>query len=221
MKALVLLSGGLDSSVNLFIAHAEGLEVRALTFLYGQRSQLREKQSAEKLCAHLHIPHQVVELPFFKDFTSTALVNHSSTLPKAEAVSIDDKNISDQTAKAVWVPNRNGIFLNVAAAFAESWGAKWIIPGFNLEEATTFPDNSENYLQALNQSLHYSTYNSSVEAKCFTTSLNKTAIYKKGLTLGLPFDFLWPCYEDGTQWCRQCESCQRFLRAQQIAQNQV
>src|SRR5262249_19186664 len=138
-SAVVLLSAGLDSSYNLAKASASlGLRL-ALTFDYGQRAAAREIERAGALAQHFAVPHQVVTLPFFKTFTKTALLG-GADVPVGSEVLIDDREQSERTAERVWVPNRNGIFLNIAAGFAEGLDATLVIPGFNREEAATFPD---------------------------------------------------------------------------------
>ena len=211
-RSLVLLSSGLDSTVNLFAAKAESDVVLALTFDYGQRASSREIGHAAQIAAHAGVPHKVVALPWFREFTRTSLINSDMNVPTESHVSIDDLKTSTESAKAVWVPNRNGIFLNIAAAFAEGLHADWIIPGFNAEEAVTFPDNSEEFLQAASRSLLFSTSNH-VQVKCFTTQLNKTEIVRLGQKLEVPFSMIWTCYFGGEKPCRSCESCQRFVRA--------
>ena len=211
VKSVVLLSSGLDSTVNLYRAAQESEVVLAITFDYGQRAAVREIQQAAILASNLRVPHRVIALPWFKDFTQSSLVNRQMDVPTT-SVRIDSFEASTHSAKAVWVPNRNGIFLNIGAAFAESLDAKWLIPGFNAEEATTFPDNSEDYLQASTHAFHYSTGNH-VQVKCFTTALNKTEIVKLGRSLKVPFELIWTCYFGGEKPCGQCESCQRFSRA--------
>jgi 7-cyano-7-deazaguanine synthase len=215
-KAVVLLSSGLDSTVNLFAAKDSADVVLALTFNYGQRAAGREIEHAASIAGFAGVPHKTIELSWFKDFTRSSLVNRAVEVPVSQSVAIDDVRVSNETAKAVWVPNRNGIFLNIAAAFAESLGADWVVPGFNAEEAVTFPDNSEEFLQAATKSLWYSTANH-VEVKCFTTSLLKTDIVRRGVELHVPFDLIWPCYFGGEKPCGVCESCQRFKRAIEAA----
>lgn len=213
MTSVALLSSGLDSTVNLYEAR-EKSEVRlALTFDYGQRAATREIARARELTSRLQIPHKVIELPWFRDFTTTSLVDRSQDVPTAN-VQIDNLTTSFETAKAVWVPNRNGIFLNIGAAFAESLGAKWLVPGFNAEEAATFPDNSQAYLEVATKALGFSTGNH-VEVKCFTTTMDKTQIVARGKELGVPFELLWPCYFGEERPCGKCESCRRFQRALQ------
>lgn len=212
MRYVVLLSSGLDSTVNLYEAHSRGQVVLALTFNYGQRAAVREVEMARKLTSELGVPHKVLELPFFKDFGQSSLVDTAKSLPQGDEVSIDDLKVSQATAKSVWVPNRNGIFLNIAAGFAEALGAEVVVPGFNLEEATTFPDNTQAFLSALTHSFSYSTSNQ-LKAQCFTTDLNKVQIVKRGLDLKVNWKNVWPCYQALDQWCGQCESCKRAKRA--------
>jgi 7-cyano-7-deazaguanine synthase len=210
-RSVVLLSSGLDSTVNLYEAKQKSEVVLALTFNYGQRAAVRELDRAAKIAKHAGVRHQSVDLPWFSEFTKTSLVNRGADIP-TKAVSIDDLKVSHETAKAVWVPNRNGILLNVAAGFAEGLNAEWIVPGFNAEEAATFPDNTNDFLKALSASFRFSTANH-VEAICFTTALNKTEIVRRGRLLGAPFELMWPCYFAGETPCGECESCQRFRRA--------
>lgn len=210
-KAVVLLSSGLDSTVNLYKALEQCEVVLALSFNYGQRASAKELESAKKICRQVKVEHKIVDLTWFKDFGKSSLLN-AGAVPVGNEVSIDDLSKSQSTAKSVWVPNRNGIFLNIAAGFAESLDAKYVIPGFNLEEATTFPDNSEAFLSSLTRSFSYSTSNQ-VEATCFTTGMNKTQIVELGESLYVPWHLTWPCYLAEEKWCGQCESCQRAKRA--------
>jgi 7-cyano-7-deazaguanine synthase len=210
-RAVVLLSAGLDSSYNLFRAQRELDVVLALTFNYGQKAAKQEVSHAAKLCAQLQVPHQVVELLWFKDFTKTSLVG-SQKIPTGNEISIDDIVRSNETMKAVWVPNRNGILLNIAAGFAEGLHADFVVPGFNVEEAATFPDNSQDYMNALDHAFSFSTRNH-VQVKCFSTAMNKTEIVKEAVKLEVPLKDLWPCYFAEEKWCGECESCQRFSRA--------
>jgi 7-cyano-7-deazaguanine synthase len=210
-KAVVLLSSGLDSSFNLYKAREKYEIVLALTFNYGQRAVRREIECAQKLAAVVNVPHKVLDLTWFRDFTSTSLVS-GKEIPTGQDVEIDSLSRSLETAKSVWVPNRNGIFLNIAAGFAEGLKAQVVIPGFNYEEAQTFPDNSRAFLKALDQSFSYST-ESRVVTECFSAEMNKSQIVSEAIRIGVPLVKLWPCYFDGDTWCGTCESCQRFKRA--------
>lgn len=211
-KFVVLLSGGLDSSVNLYESHQSGKVLLAINFNYGQKSALAEKRSAETLTGLLGIKLKTIELPWFKDFGRSALLQKDQSVPRGSQVDIDNHEQSLKTARSVWVPNRNGIFLNIAAGFAESLDADTIVPGFNLEEAQTFPDNSQGFMKALDESLNYSTANQ-VRVHCFTTGLRKPEILKRAVEMNLPLEAIWPCYESKDKWCGLCESCLRAKRA--------
>lgn len=223
-SSVVLLSSGLDSTVNLFAALRETRVALVLTFNYGQRAAPKEIESARKLISSINtsnklpyqLLHQVVDLPFFKDFTDTSLVNRAAAVPIKDEVSIHDMSVSNKTAERVWVPNRNGVFLNIAAAFAEGLKADMIVPGFNLEEAQTFPDNSVDYLKAADAAFRFSTANH-IKTHCYTINMNKTEIIKYGQELGVDFSMVWPCYFNGAEMCGQCESCLRFENAKKTA----
>ncbi len=209
-KCVVLLSGGLDSTVNLYQAYQDYEIELVLTFDYGQVAALKEIQCSKSICQKLKLNHRILDLGWIKTFSQSAL-NHGE-IPVGNEIDIESHQISLENAHKVWVPNRNGIFLNIAAGFAEGLGASLVIPGFNWEEAQTFPDNSEEFVCSVNKSLFFST-NKRVQVKCFTLELSKSQIVKEAIKLGVDFKQIWPCYFSGEQWCRQCESCQRFLRA--------
>ncbi|HEX7674097.1 MAG TPA: 7-cyano-7-deazaguanine synthase QueC [Bdellovibrio sp.] len=212
-KVVALLSSGLDSTVNVFEAIKHNHEVvLALTFNYGQRAAIKEIEHSAKIAKYLNIPHKVMDVTWFKDFNKSSLIVEDQEVPTGKDVEIDNLQKSADTAKSVWVPNRNGIFINIAAAYAEALGADAVIPGFNAEEAATFPDNSREFLEQATKSLWYSTANH-VSVGCYTAHLNKPDIVRLGQGLKIPWELIWPCYFSGDKWCGQCESCQRAKRA--------
>lgn len=212
-KVVALLSSGLDSTVNVFEAIKHNHEVvLALTFNYGQRAAVKEIEHSAKIAKYLNIPHKVMDVTWFKDFNKSSLIVEDQEVPTGKDVEIDNLQKSADTAKSVWVPNRNGIFINIAAAYAEALGADAVIPGFNAEEAATFPDNSREFLEQATKSLWYSTSNH-VSVGCYTAHLNKPDIVRLGQGLKVPWELIWPCYFSGDKWCGQCESCQRAKRA--------
>jgi 7-cyano-7-deazaguanine synthase len=211
MSAVVLLSGGLDSAVNLTLAAKERGVRLALTFDYGQRASGREAAAAAFMCRQLDLPHRVVELPWLAEICRTALVNHSVAMPRLEAEDLAARAGAD-TARAVWVPNRNGVFVNIAAAFAEGLGAEAIVAGFNKEEAATFPDNSAAFVAAANSALSHSTLTRPV-LMSYTQELAKADIVRLGREEGAPLGAIWSCYDGGVEHCWRCESCARLERA--------
>lgn len=213
-KAIALLSGGLDSTLACFLAQTYDVDVAlALTFDYGQRAAKSEITRAKAIADYLKIPHRVIELPWFKDFQSPGgLLRAGTELPQPEAHQLSEKTFSEHSAKAVWVPNRNGVFIEIAAGIAEDLGAAAVIVGFNVEEAATFPDNSEEYLIAISYALTYSTSNR-VQVISPTSRLDKKGIVREAVKHAFPLELIWSCYEGGARMCGRCESCMRFKRA--------
>lgn len=214
LKSLILLSGGLDSSANLAFAHYFDTPVLALTIDYGQRAAKKEIEASAKLSAYYGVPHQVLELKWLGALGGSALTSHAIDVPKMETAKLDDLKTAQSTAKQVWVPNRNGLFINAAAAIAESQKIQQVVVGFNKEEAATFPDNSSQFLGVATLALRYSTSNG-VKVACYTDMMMKTEIVQavKNLEKPFPFDLVWSCYHGGETMCGECESCKRFIRA--------
>jgi 7-cyano-7-deazaguanine synthase len=209
---ILLLSGGLDSVVNCAIAVEQGPVVLALTFDYGQHAAAREIAAADSVAAHYAIPHRVIPLPWMKEITASALVAKDLSLPELDEGDLSDASKTKKSARAVWVPNRNGVFIEIAAAFAEALEADRIVTGFNREEAETFPDNTEAYLSAVTASLSYSTLRR-VHVLSYTANLEKKDIVRTGMEHNVPFDRIWSCYLGREKMCGRCESCRRFKRA--------
>ncbi|MBI4563948.1 MAG: 7-cyano-7-deazaguanine synthase QueC [Planctomycetes bacterium] len=204
MKAVALLSGGLDSTV-AFAMRARDM-VLALTFAYGQRAATREIETARRIARRHDIPHRAVELPWLR---GGSLTDRSAPLPSPD---LQNVAMTRASAKAVWVPNRNGVMIAVGAAIAEQIGAGVLVVGFNREEAETFPDNSVGFLVATNRTLEYSTQGR-VRVESPTIYWNKARIVREAQKRRIPLDDIWPCYEGGRRWCGRCESCLRALRA--------
>lgn len=213
-KAIALLSGGLDSSVAAWMARDQNWNIEVvLTFNYGQRAALREIEAASAFAKYLGAEHLVLELPFFSAYSNgNGLLNKGLTLPSPTTTQLNDQTFSEQSASAVWVPNRNGILIEIAAGIAEDRNCQGVIVGFNVEEAATFPDNSKAYLNAINQALAFSTAD---RVKVFspTVDMNKQQIVELAQASGFPFESLWSCYEGREKMCGNCESCMRLKRA--------
>jgi len=216
MRSVVLLSGGLDSAVSLAHALREGTVKLCLTMDYGQRAAAGEISAAAALADYYDLEHRVVELPFLRKVTSTALVNRSAVVPEPVDEMLDDPVHAKASAAAVWVPNRNGLFINIAASFAEALDCELVVTGFNREEALSFPDNSAAFVSKVNDALAYSTANQ-VRVISYTQRLNKVDIVRLGQRLKVPWRLLWSCYYGGRSMCGKCESCRRFFRALEAA----
>lgn len=209
-KAITLLSGGLDSTVATVMARPDYDIVLALTFDYGQRSAGKEAEASQNICGQLGIRPLVVELPWLGKITETALVNRAIDVPKVlpEALGHGDET----RATEVWVPNRNGVFVAIAAAFAESLACSTVIAGFNSEEAKTFPDNSVEFVASANAELKLSTKNG-VTLISPTLKMTKDEIASHFVSQNLDPNMFWCCYEGQDKLCGRCESCARTIRA--------
>jgi 7-cyano-7-deazaguanine synthase len=201
-KSIILLSGGLDSTVSAEIASKRTQPLFAITFDYGQRAAKMEMAASKKICRLLKIKHKVVRLPFFKEFKKSAMLSSRKKVAVSKFNKLQD----------VWIPNRNGLFINVAACYAEYYGARLIVTGFNREEAREFPDNSARFLQAVGKSLSHSTLGK-VRVRSYVADLSKREIYKRGLKLGAPLEYVYSCYLGGKEMCGKCASCKRFIKA--------
>ncbi len=209
-KAIALLSGGLDSSVALSMASDVHEIACALTFDYGQRAARREIDSATALCTKLSIRHQVIELPWLAEITGTALVDTQEDIPLTEERQLDEMAAASERARRVWVPNRNGVMVNIAACFADAQNYNIIVVGFNAEEGQSFIDNTPECAAALTKALAYSTLNAPrVVSPVVAMTKREIAAeaHKRGL---LSF---WSCYYGGPRMCGRCESCVRTIRA--------
>lgn len=186
MKSIVLLSGGLDSAVSLAWAQRNQYPILCLNFDYGQRSAANERVASQKLAEFFEVDLNIVEVPFLKEIFSS---NY-------------------------FIPNRNGFFLHISAAYAESLDASLIVTGFSREEAEVLPDNSFKDVEAKDHTLKMTTL-TKVKVVCPTQNLSKKEIVNLGSKLEIPFKFIWPCYAAGDEMCGCCEGCQSYLRALQ------
>ncbi len=214
-KAVVLLSGGLDSTVSL----AEGMEqyevVLALTFNYGQRASGKEVRASRLIAEHYRIRHEIIALPWLSGLLPRVMQfrrEGREPLVPSEWTEESKRQENFFDAKPVWVPNRNGVFLNIGAAYAEGLGANVVIFGANAEEGERFPDNTEEFRDRLNASFEYSTLNHP-RVECPVGLLNKTEIVDRAQTLDVPLHLVWSCYTDSDVQCGQCPSCYRLMRA--------
>lgn len=202
-KSIVLLSGGLDSLVSFGLKRNELNVSLALTFDYGQKSAQQEIDASKKICEYYGIEHVVIKLDWLKNITQTSLVSDDK-IPTGDAL-----NDGNQSMKSVWVPNRNGLFLNIAGSFADSYGYDYILIGANKEEAQTFSDNTQEFIDAINKEFEYSTQNA---PKVVAPLINyiKNDIVMLALDSGIPLELTRSCYQGGAKHCGICESCVRL-----------
>lgn len=210
-SAIVLLSGGLDSLVSLDVVKDELNVTMALTFDYGQKAVNKEILASDKICKYYGIQHRVITLDWLAMITRTSLVSNEE-VPVLEQEDLDETILTNESSKAVWVPNRNGLFVNIAASFADSFGFSHIIIGANKEEGATFKDNTQDFIDAINLSLKNSV-NQEVEVVAPLIKYDKKQIVELALKNKAPLQLVRSCYHDNDVHCGECESCNRLKRA--------
>lgn len=210
-KSIILLSGGLDSLVALGYSkkHTDYNVELALTFDYGQKAVEQEIATSKKICDFYGIEHKVIKLDWLKEITKTALVAEND-------VPTEDFSTS-KSAESVWVPNRNALFLNIAASFCDSFGYNYILYGANKEEAGTFPDNTEEFRAQISKLFETSTL---VQPQVIAPLINynKGDIVKIAVKESVPLELVRSCYNSGEKHCGKCESC-NYLKKALIANN--
>lgn len=207
MSSIVLLSGGLDSFVSLAAAREEYDVKLALTFDYGQRAASDEIKASREICRRYGLLHEVIELPLLGKISNSALNKDDKEL--------NFETLDEKSAEAVWVPNRNGLFLNIAACYADSFGYDYIIIGANKEEAGTFSDNSKEFCINADEFFKYST-NAHPKVLAPLINLEKYEIINLALKLGADLSLIKSCYNTSTTFkghCGECESCKRLKTA--------
>ncbi len=210
-KAVVLLSGGLDSSTTLAIARSEGYELYALSFRYGQR-HAREVEAAAGVALATGVKRHVILDIDLRSFGASALTDNIE-VPKGRDVSEISKDIP-----VTYVPARNTIFLSFALAFAESIHARDIFIGVNAIDFSGYPDCRPEFVAAFERLANLAT-KAGVEGQSFTIhapliSMAKSRIIKTGMSLGVDYSLTTTCYDPSKEGkaCGSCEAC--LLRLQ-------
>jgi len=206
-KAVVLLSGGLDSTVAMAIAINEGMDVTPLSFRYGQR-HTRELDSAEAVCRHYGVKGTVVDMDL-SSFRS-ALTDRSIEVPS------DRKGKLEEEIPATYVPARNIIFLSIAAGLCESIGAEAIYIGANAVDYSGYPDCRPEFFRSFRETLatgtKAGTEGRAAEIRTPIIGLSKPDIVRKGKELNAPLHLTWSCYKGGDKACGLCDSCKLRLK---------
>jgi 7-cyano-7-deazaguanine synthase len=211
-RAVVLLSGGLDSATTLAIARTEGFDCYALSFRYGQRHQI-ETEAAASIARHLGATQHVVTNIDLRQFGGSALTDEID-VPKDRSAQEMGSGIP-----ITYVPARNTIFLSFALAWAEVLGAADIFIGVNAIDYSGYPDCRTEYIRAYEKMANLAT-KAGVEGKPRLTihapliDLTKAQIIAKGLALAVDYGLTRSCYDpDGRgRACGRCDSCQLRLR---------
>jgi 7-cyano-7-deazaguanine synthase len=205
-RAVVLLSGGLDSATTLAMARAAGFAAHALSFRYGQRHAV-ELEAAARVARQLGAAqHAIVDVDL-RRFGGSALTGDTD-VPKDRSPAELDAGIP-----VTYVPARNTVFLSFALAWAEALGARDVFIGVNALDYSGYPDCRPEYIEAFERMANLAT-RAGVEGRHLTLhtpliALTKAEIVRRGLALGVDFGLTWSCYDpapDGRA-CGRCDSC--------------
>ena len=204
-RAIVLLSGGMDSCVCAALA-ARDHAAAALHLSYGQRTEDRERQSFLAICEHLSIQDKLmVRIDALRAIGGSALTDENIPVPSGDASAHD--------IPVTYVPFRNAHFLAVAVSWAEVLGAEKVYIGAVEQDSSGYPDCRPAYYEAFNQVIKAGTKAGTIEIATPLIRLRKSEIVRLGLELGAPFDLTWSCYSRQDQACGVCDSCVLRLRA--------
>lgn len=220
MKAVILLSGGLDSSTVLYQAHFDGCECYAISFDYQQRHR-RELESARSVARAVGVvEHQVINFDL-RQWGGSALTDNSLELPRAmPSASRSAYGNTVEMAQSIpitYVPARNTIFLSFALGYAEAIKAERVYIGVNALDYSGYPDCRPDYIQAMQEVFRLGTKEGRegqpIKIVTPLIDLKKTEIIQLGNKLGVPWELTWSCYAGKDVSCGVCDSCRLRLEA--------
>lgn len=209
-EAIVLLSGGLDSSTVFAMVRDRGFETVALTFDYGQKHR-RELESASKIARHFGAKdHMIVTLDLGR-FLNSSLTSGSMQIPRGRSMGEIRSEIP-----STYVPSRNIIFLSIASSLAESRGAEAVFIAANALDYSGYPDCTPEFIESFQKVLDVGTragkHGRGVRVEAPLLRMSKAEIVRKAFELKVPLELTWSCYEGGPKACGRCDSC--LLRLQ-------
>lgn len=213
MKAVVLLSGGMDSCVTAAIArerHGDA-NLALLHAMYGQRTEERERQAFEDIAKFYGIGERlVVKLEHFRAIGGSALTDARITVPENELGTPGQEH----SIPVTYVPFRNAHFLSVAVSWAESIGAGAVYIGAVAEDSSGYPDCRPEYYRVFQELIRVGTKpETDIEMMTPVIGMRKSEIVRRGIELGAPLHLTWSCYQGETTACGACDSCLLRLRA--------
>lgn len=203
LKAVILLSGGIDSATCLWWARQRAWQLYALSFHYHLRHEREIEASRHLARAAAVVEHREVALPFLREVKDLSL-SEAHPLRRRAGVS------------SAYVPGRNAVFYAVAASWAEELAATQIVGGHGKMDPRLFPDASPSFFALFNRLLREGSWfarGGSLHIVTPLATLDKVGILRLALRLGVPLDRTWSCYERGERHCGQCAACLARLRA--------
>ena len=209
-KAVILLSGGLDSTVCMAVARSRGMEVYPISFNYHQRHNI-ELESAKKVAEFYKIKkHLIIEINM-EEIGGSALTDNDIEVPNG------DFSHGAEDIPITYVPARNMIFLSYAMAYAEVIGADHVFIGVNAVDYSGYPDCRPEFISSFQKTANLATKAGTADGRHITIEtplqkLSKREIIQLGNKLGAPLQFTHSCYKGGAKACGVCDSCKIRLR---------
>jgi 7-cyano-7-deazaguanine synthase len=208
-KAVVLLSGGLDSTTLLYWVVNEGWKPYVLSFDYGQRHK-KELIFAKKTCEKLNAEHRIIDITSIHELLSgSALTDNSIKVP--------EEHYSHESQKATIVPNRNAIMLNIAIGYAVSLGADRVFYAAHYNDRTIYPDCRAEFINSQSETAKLANDMEELEIVAPFVQKTKADIVKIASELKVPFEDTWSCYKGGEKHCGVCGTCRERIEAFEIA----
>ncbi len=207
-KVIVLLSGGMDSVTALYDALENHEVVGALSFDYGSKHNHKEIPFAVLHCKKTNIIHRIVKMDFISELFKSDLLKSGGDIPEG--------HYEAESMKATVVPFRNGIMLAIACGYAESLEAEAVVIGAHSGDHAIYPDCRNDFMDAMSQAMQNGTY-AKVELLAPFVDIDKTAILKKGIQLGLDYSLTWSCYKGNDLHCGKCGTCVERKEAFELA----
>jgi 7-cyano-7-deazaguanine synthase len=198
MKAVVLLSGGMDSTVAFYEILRNHEVLAALSFDYGSKHNSREIPFARLHAERAGLPHHTIQLGFINEHFSSDLLESGGEIP--------DGHYAEANMKRTVVPFRNGIMLAIACGFAESKGASSLAIAAHSGDHAIYPDCREPFMQGMADAMREGTYEKIELLRPFI-HIDKAGIAKRGAELGIDFSETWSCYKGGETHCGTCGTC--------------
>jgi 7-cyano-7-deazaguanine synthase len=204
-KAIVLLSGGIDSATTLYLAKERGFKTLGLIFDYGQRHK-KEIASAKKIAQKARSQYRVIRLPF--SWKGSSLLDRNSGIPSGRSFKKIKTGIP-----STYVPGRNLVFLAVSVSLAEAIGAQAVFIGAHSEDYSGYPDCRKDFFDAFRKTVKKGIKNKD-SVKIYTPLIGKRKrdIIKEGIRLGVPIGLTWSCYKGLPRPCGACDSCRFRMR---------
>jgi 7-cyano-7-deazaguanine synthase len=203
LKAIILLSGGIDSTVTLYFAKKYGYKLTALIFDYNQRHK-KEIECAKKIAILNKIKFYIIKINLA--WTKSSLTDRRIKIPF-------NRDLRRKEIPSTYVSGRNIIFLSYAVSCAESIGAKKIFIGAHIQDYSGYPDCRPEFINSFQEAINLGMKEKNIEIIAPLIDKSKKEIIELGLSLKVPYQYTWSCYKGGKFPCKKCDSCRYRMSA--------